>query len=86
MSERTAGPEGGWVDDPVSRALLDAVLGLAGDLELRDLLARIVARARDLTGAAYGALGVLQPEWATTTASSTSWKATRWRRSSVRGW
>ena len=64
MSERTAGPEGGWVDDPVSRALLDAVLGLTGDLELRDLLARIVARARDLTGAAYGALGVLQPEWA----------------------
>ncbi len=66
MSERTAGPDGGWVDDPVSRALLDAVLGLAGDLELRDLLARIVARARDLTGAAYGALGVLRPEWAST--------------------
>ena len=40
----------GRVDDPVSRALLDAVLGLAGDLELRDLLARIVAPARDLTG------------------------------------
>jgi two-component system, NarL family, sensor histidine kinase DevS len=66
MSERTAGNDGGWVDDPVSRALLDAVLGLAGDLELRDLLARIVARARDLTGAAYGALGVLRPEWAST--------------------
>ncbi|HEY5788165.1 MAG TPA: GAF domain-containing protein [Microlunatus sp.] len=66
MSERTAGPDGGWVDDPVSRALLDAVLGLAGDLELRDLLARIVARARDLTGAAYGALGVLRPGWAST--------------------
>ena len=66
MSERAAGPDGGWVDDPVSRALLDAVLGLAGDLELRDLLARIVARARDLTGAAYGALGVLRPEWAST--------------------
>ena len=66
MSERTAGPDGGWVDDPVSRALLDAVLGLAGDLELRDLLARIVARARDLTGAAYGALGVLRLEWAST--------------------
>ncbi|HEU4545215.1 MAG TPA: GAF domain-containing protein [Microlunatus sp.] len=66
MSERTAGPEGGWVDDPVSGALLDAVLGLAGDLELRDLLARIVARARDLTGAAYGALGVLRPDWAST--------------------
>jgi signal transduction histidine kinase len=66
MSERTVGNEGGWVDDPVSHALLDAVLGLAGDLELRDLLARIVARARDLTGAAYGALGVLRADWAST--------------------
>jgi signal transduction histidine kinase len=66
MSERASGPDTGGVDDPVSRALLDAVLGLAGDLELRDLLARIVARARDLTGAEYGALGVLRPEWAST--------------------
>ena len=66
MSDRTAGLDAGGVDDPVSRALLDAVLGLAGDLELRDLLARIVERARDLTGAAYGALGVLRPEWAST--------------------
>jgi len=52
--------------DQVSRALLDAVLGLAGDRELQDLLERIVASARDLTGAAYGALGVLRPEWART--------------------
>lgn len=50
----------------VSRALLDAVLGIAGDLELRDLLDRIVASARDLTGASYAALGVLRPEWADT--------------------
>ena len=53
-------------DDQVSRALLDAVLGMAGDRELRDLLERIVASARELTGAAYGALGVLRPEWAVT--------------------
>ena len=75
MSERTVGFDAdglpvdggpGGVDDRVSHALLDAVLGLAGDLELRDLLARIVGRARDLTGAAYGALGVLRPEWAST--------------------
>jgi signal transduction histidine kinase len=62
MSERTTGV----ADDQVSRALLEAVLGLAGDLELRDLLGRIVASARDLTGADYGALGVLRPEWALT--------------------
>jgi signal transduction histidine kinase len=75
MGERTAGSEAGGTptgagtgaaDDQISGALLDAVLGLASDLELRDLLARIVARARDLTGAAYGALGVLRPEWAST--------------------
>ncbi|HEU5486591.1 MAG TPA: GAF domain-containing protein [Microlunatus sp.] len=62
MSEprRVAGAE----DDKVSAALLEAVLGIAGDLELRDLLGRIVASARDLTGAGYGALGVLRPEWA----------------------
>ena len=54
------------VGDQVSQALLDAVLDLAGDLELRDLLGRIVASARDLTGAGYGALGVLRPEWAIT--------------------
>jgi signal transduction histidine kinase len=52
------------VDEQVSRALLDAVLGMAGDRELRDLLERIVMSARDLTGATYGALGVLRPEWA----------------------
>lgn len=52
--------------EQVSRALLDAVIGLTGDLELRDLLERIVAAARDLTGAGYGALGVLRTEWAST--------------------
>ncbi|MFT4164289.1 MAG: GAF domain-containing protein [Microlunatus sp.] len=54
------------VEDQVSQALLDAVVALAGDLELRDLLGRIVATARDLTGAEYAALGVMRPEWALT--------------------
>jgi signal transduction histidine kinase len=62
MSERTRGA--GAENDQISAALLGAVLGIAGDLELRDLLGRIVASARDLTGAGYGALGVLRPEWA----------------------
>lgn len=63
MVDETSGmdPTGG---DASSRALLDAVLGLAGDLELTDLLGRIVTAARDLTGASYAALGVLRPEWA----------------------
>ncbi len=52
--------------DRYADALLDAVLGLAGDLELKDLLARIVSRARELTGARYGALGVLRSDWAST--------------------
>ena len=63
MTERTNGADAAD-DTPVSRALLDAVLGIAGDLELRDLLGRIVTSARDLTGARYGALGVLRPDWA----------------------
>ena len=51
------------VEDQVSQALLDAVVALAGDLELRDLLERIVGTARDLTGAGYAALGVMRAEW-----------------------
>lgn len=65
MSER--GPTiGTAIEDQVSQALLDAVVALAGDLELRDLLGRIVATARDLTGAGYAALGVMRAEWALT--------------------
>jgi signal transduction histidine kinase len=42
--------------------LLDAVLAMAGDLSLDDLLHRIVGSAADLSGARYAALGVLDEE------------------------
>jgi signal transduction histidine kinase len=41
------------------RALLDAVVGIATDLDLRSTLQRIVQAACALVGARYGALGVL---------------------------
>src|SRR4051794_41667054 len=41
------------------RALLDAVVGIGTDLDLRSTLGRIVAAACRLTGARYAALGVL---------------------------
>lgn len=41
------------------RLLLDAVVAMAADLSLDDLLARIVRIAGDLVGARYAALGVL---------------------------
>jgi signal transduction histidine kinase len=41
------------------RALLDAVVGIAGDLDLRGTLERIVEAACGLAGARYGALGVI---------------------------
>lgn len=39
------------------RALLDAVVGLGTDLDLRSTLQRIVEAACALAGARYGALG-----------------------------
>lgn len=49
--------------DPVSprpsNPLLSAVIGLSQDLDLRSLLERFVTTACELTGARYGALGVL---------------------------
>jgi signal transduction histidine kinase len=42
--------------------LLDAVVSIAGDLSLRDVLRRIVESACGLVGARYGALGVLGPD------------------------
>ncbi|MEU9097075.1 GAF domain-containing protein [Streptomyces sp. NPDC048361] len=42
--------------------LLQAVLSVGTDLELRTTLQHIVDTATDLTGAAYGALGVVDPE------------------------
>ncbi|WP_091091329.1 GAF domain-containing protein [Micromonospora nigra] len=41
------------------RALLDAVVGIGTDLDLRSTLQRIVASACELAGARYGALGVI---------------------------
>ncbi|MEU7909372.1 GAF domain-containing sensor histidine kinase [Actinoplanes sp. NPDC049118] len=41
------------------RALLDAVVGIGTDLDLRSTLQRIVASACALAGARYGALGVI---------------------------
>jgi signal transduction histidine kinase len=42
-----------------SQALLDAVLAIASDLDLNGVLTRIVESATALTGARYGALGVV---------------------------
>ena len=42
-----------------ARRLLDAVVGVASDLSLPDVLRRIVESATRLGGARYGALGVL---------------------------
>ncbi|WP_166028445.1 MULTISPECIES: GAF domain-containing sensor histidine kinase [Streptomyces] len=44
------------------QTLLDAVLAIGSDLELEDLLRRIVQSAVDLVDAEYGALGVLGEE------------------------
>ncbi|BCJ48929.1 histidine kinase [Actinoplanes sp. NBRC 14428] len=44
------------------RALLDAVVGISTDLDLRSTLQRIVQAACNLVGARYGALGVLGPD------------------------
>ncbi|WP_407567217.1 GAF domain-containing protein [Polymorphospora sp. A560] len=44
------------------RALLDAVVGIGTDLDLRSTLSRIVTAACELAGARYGALGVVGPD------------------------
>ncbi|SOD62956.1 GAF domain-containing protein [Streptomyces zhaozhouensis] len=44
------------------QGLLDAVLGISGELELPAVLRRIVSTAMHLVGARYGALGVLDEE------------------------
>lgn len=44
------------------RALLDAVVGIASDLDLHSTLERIVRAACQLAGARYGALGVIGPD------------------------
>ncbi|MCB7135971.1 GAF domain-containing sensor histidine kinase [Cellulosimicrobium marinum] len=45
----------------VGQRVLDAVVAVTSDLDLEVVLRRIVAAAMDLTGARYGALGVLDP-------------------------
>jgi signal transduction histidine kinase len=45
-----------------SQALLDAVMALSSDLDLAGVLTRIVESASALTGARFGALGVLGPD------------------------
>jgi len=44
------------------QALLDAVVGIGADLDLHSVLDRIVAAACRLSGARFGALGVLGPD------------------------
>lgn len=44
------------------RALLDAVVGIGTNLDLRTTLQRIVQSASELVGARYGALGVIGPD------------------------
>ncbi|MFC7466731.1 hypothetical protein ACFQVA_02355 [Actinomadura keratinilytica] len=44
------------------QGLLEAVLSITGELELPAVLRRIVRTAMDLSGARYGALGVLDEE------------------------
>jgi hypothetical protein len=42
-----------------ARALLEAVLAISSDLDMHSVLNRIVVSACEITGAKYGALGVL---------------------------
>ena len=42
-----------------TRALLEAVTAISSDLDLHSVLERIVTAATELTGARYGALGVI---------------------------
>ena len=44
------------------RALLDAMVGIGSDLDLRTMLQRIVAAACELVGARYAALGIIGPD------------------------
>ncbi|MFJ9388627.1 sensor histidine kinase [Nocardioides sp. NPDC101246] len=45
--------------EPSARSLLDAVIAMSGELDLNAMLERITRSACELTGASYGALGVL---------------------------
>ena len=45
-----------------AQALLEAVMAISSDLDLHAVLTRIVRSATELTGATYGALGVIGPD------------------------
>src|SRR6185503_1325354 len=55
-------PETGDVLGGQVRAMLDAVMAISSDLDLPNVLGRIVESAVSLTHARYGALGVIGPE------------------------
>src|SRR3954452_16516688 len=60
MTETSADPDRVAEDLSVpAQALLDAVVAISSDLDLHSVLARIVVSACELTGAQYGALGVI---------------------------
>ncbi|SED74002.1 GAF domain-containing protein [Streptomyces sp. 2131.1] len=54
-------PDGGLPRSPLLPRLLEAVLSVGSDLELRATLQQIIDTATALTDARYGALGVLDP-------------------------
>ncbi|WLQ33657.1 GAF domain-containing protein [Streptomyces castrisilvae] len=63
MTDEPAGaaPDRGLPESPLLPRLLEAVLSVGSDLELRATLQQIIDTVTALTGARYGALGVLDP-------------------------
>ena len=59
MTEQTSGPSAALSTEERLGGLLDAVVGLAGDLDLGSVLERIATVAGRLVGAEYAALAVL---------------------------
>ena len=55
----TARPKDGLELPGNARALLHAVVAISSDLDLHSVLNRIVVSACEITGARYGALGVI---------------------------
>ncbi|MGW5775440.1 GAF domain-containing protein [Streptomyces sp. NPDC003863] len=62
IMDEDAGASGADEDSARLPLLLEAVLGVGTDLELRTTLQHIVDSATELTGARHGALGVVDPE------------------------
>jgi signal transduction histidine kinase len=56
------GPDDGGPLTGHAQALLEAFTAISSDLDLRSVLTRIVEAATQLTGARYGALGVIGPQ------------------------